>query len=120
MPYRDLEKRRANATRNRPKYARSKLARKLNRKYGITIEERDRMISVQKHCCAICGKKRKLVVDHCHSTGVVRGMLCDGCNTAIAVLERDTGFLHAAWAYLAKTTSRPPGQLSTPPGGPVR
>lgn len=105
MAYRDLNKRRANNTRNRPKYARAILQRKLSRRYGITIEERDTMISEQKHCCKICNRKRKLVVDHCHSTGKVRGMLCNGCNTALGVLERDAGFLNAAWTYLAASRS---------------
>lgn len=41
--------------------------------------------------CALCGKAKtqKLVMDHCHLTGVIRGLLCIRCNFALAQLTND-------------------------------
>jgi len=40
--------------------------------------------------CACCGGVRKLVVDHNHKTGVVRGLICNYCNMAIGFIENCT------------------------------
>jgi len=42
----------------------------------------DTMQAWQDHRCAWCGFKTRLVRDHCHTTGLVRGMLCSSCNIA--------------------------------------
>lgn len=66
----------------------------LQRKYGITLEEYNRFLEEQDFVCAICGepesriekrseKPYALAVDHCHETGVVRGLLCRSCNYTI-------------------------------------
>lgn len=70
--------------------------------YGITIEEFDEMMSRQSSKCMICkaGDKR-LLVDHCHDTGKVRGLLCHRCNTGLAHIER-SGFVDACASYLEK------------------
>lgn len=78
--------------------------RALRSKYGITREDRDLLIESQGGVCAICKLPpgpRGLSVDHDHShcdRGVkkgcrvcVRGMLCDGCNTGLARLEKAGG-----------------------------
>lgn len=49
------------------------------------VAEYERLLVEQKHCCALCGKhqsamKTNFHVDHCHDTGIVRGLLCDFCN----------------------------------------
>jgi len=58
--------------------------------YKITLDEYDRMLSLQNGVCAICLKpdkqNRKLSVDHCHSTGKVRGLLCRACNSYIGYI----------------------------------
>lgn len=61
-------------------------------KYGITIEQYNQMRESQNFACKICGKteeqlKYLLHVDHCHTTGKVRHLLCVGCNTALGKLE---------------------------------
>ena len=60
----------------------------LKRNYGITLEEHTKMYENQNGVCAICkkpgdGKWKKLCVDHCHTTGKVRGLLCKRCNIAL-------------------------------------
>ncbi len=52
-----------------------------------------------------------LYVDHCHVTGRVRGLLCNRCNTAIAMLEEDLSRFDAGKAYLLRTraNSEPAG-----------
>lgn len=44
--------------------------------------------------------KMKLVVDHCHSSGVVRGLLCHNCNRALGLLKDSTRNLESAIRYL--------------------
>jgi len=60
------------------------------RKYGITLEMYNTMLNAQSGVCKVCSarpKRKRLSVDHNHQTGKVRGLLCDRCNQAIAVLE---------------------------------
>ncbi len=65
----------------------------LQRNYGITIQEYNKLLKKQKNVCAICGKEETskkyscLSVDHDHKTGVVRGLLCSRCNLAVGVIE---------------------------------
>lgn len=53
-------------------------------RYGVTLEDYDKILRKQNGVCKICRKhkntKRHLVVDHDHITGVIRGLLCDSCN----------------------------------------
>ena len=56
--------------------------------------------------CAICSnpqENRRLAVDHCHKTGKVRGLLCQGCNTGIGGLKDDTERIKKAIDYLKKS-----------------
>ena len=57
--------------------------RELRTHYGIGLDEYKAMYKKQRGRCIICGKKTKLVVDHNHATGKVRGLLCGACNRAI-------------------------------------
>lgn len=61
----------------------------LKSKYGLTIEEVEKMKLSQNNCCAICNKEEiKLVVDHNHESGKVRGMLCHHCNISLGFYEK--------------------------------
>lgn len=70
------------------------------------------MSESQNHMCAICSKdetsihqsgtKRKLAVDHCHSTGVIRGLLCNKCNRALGYLYDDFESAKNMVKYLEK------------------
>lgn len=65
-------------------------SRRLQKRYGLTIEQRDKMIETQNGNCAICekpfGDKRKPNVDHDHETNRIRGILCFSCNQALGKL----------------------------------
>jgi hypothetical protein len=64
---------------------------RLKSTYGITPAEYDDMLNSQKGRCAACGSLprngRPLCVDHCHKTGIVRGLLCDHCNIVAGHIE---------------------------------
>jgi len=74
--------------------------------YGITVEEYDTMYQRQDGKCMICGKspENTLCVDHCHTTGKVRGLLCGTCNRGIGLLQDDPKLCLAAAKYLKDTT----------------
>jgi hypothetical protein len=79
----------------------------VKKKYGITLEDYDRMETEQLGGCAICKQPdpagRRLAVDHCHYLGHVRGLLCFHCNVALGNLKHDVELLKSAIAYLEKT-----------------
>ena len=58
----------------------------------MSVLSRERLLEKQGHSCAICGElAEKLVLDHDHSTGQVRGYLCNRCNLKIGHVERRGG-----------------------------
>lgn len=78
---------------------------KLLATYGITMEEFKEMESKQMGVCAICqqlpsGHKKVLCVDHCHETGIVRGLLCDDCNNLLGRAKDNPMILMSAVVYL--------------------
>ena len=71
------------------------------RKYGISGEIYSKMVEAQESKCAICHKFcPKLFVDHNHTTGEVRKLLCSNCNTAIGLAYEDHTILENMIAYL--------------------
>lgn len=81
----------------------------LVRKYGITIEQYNELLERQDYVCAICKSSetatekntlRSLAVDHCHSTGRVRGLLCTSCNFFLGQLESREEMLDDYLRYL--------------------
>lgn len=73
----------------------------LRKVYGISLEDYARMVDAQNHSCAICGKvTEKLFVDHCHSSGVIRGLLCINCNTGLGHFKDDPKILKEAIKYI--------------------
>lgn len=80
-------------------------ARKANIKfhYGLTMDEHDALLEKQGGVCAICREPPEglwLNVDHDHSSGAVRGLLCNRCNTGLGLFQDDTRTLRAAVEYL--------------------
>ena len=79
--------------------------RQLRYLYGITIEDYNRLLSSQNSQCAICGNiplSRGLMVDHNHTTGVVRGLLCSRCNFMIGLGDDNKETFKRAMEYLTK------------------
>lgn len=80
----------------------------MERLYGVTLDEYNRLLEEQEGGCAICGRTpsengdryKRLAVDHCHLTNKVRGLLCDCCNRAIGLLGDDAHLLRKAATYL--------------------
>lgn len=87
----------------------------LARTYGVDVPFLREMLERQDEGCALCGKNQggwtmtkrsnTLVVDHCHSTGRVRGFLCPTCNTALGAFGDDPARLRAAADYLDATAA---------------
>ena len=75
-------------------------------KHGLTIAQYQEMLEKQEYRCAICKRlegergRPKLVVDHNHSNGEVRGLLCDPCNRGIGMLLDDPEILQNAIDYI--------------------
>lgn len=79
----------------------------LRRTYGISTEEYNELFSKQKGCCTICNKhqsefKKRLCVDHCHTTNKVRSLLCSDCNLGLGNFREDKDLLLKARDYLSK------------------
>lgn len=103
--YKDVKRRReANPTLYKAR--RQAVLRKY--KYGLTAEDFQRLLVQQDHKCAI-GREPltgdslgRVSVDHDHTTGKVRGILCYGCNWGLGHFRDDVSKLQAAIAYLRK------------------
>lgn len=70
------------------------------RRYGLTDEDYQSMLREQGGRCAVCGSTERLCVDHDHSTGAVRKILCDYCNKALGLIEDDPRRLRALAEYI--------------------
>lgn len=78
----------------------------LKRRYGITAAEADAMLEAQDGVCAICREAPAVHVDHDHSTGAVRALLCFNCNGGLGQFKDDPLVLHAAAYYVQFHTLR--------------
>jgi hypothetical protein len=82
-------------------------------KYGITIEQYNQKLIDQSNCCAICGTDKpggghnNLYVDHNHSTGKVRGLLCRNCNLMLGHAFDKVELLEEAIKYLNRWQVKP-------------
>jgi hypothetical protein len=80
------------------------------KKFGITVEEYNSFVSIQNNSCAICkkhkddfsGRGNNFHIDHCHSSGKVRGLLCNNCNAGLGQFKDDIQSLENAIQYLIK------------------
>lgn len=79
--------------------------KRLQRTYGITLEQYTQLYKRQKGRCKVCKRSsielgQTLSVDHDHSTGEVRGLLCTFCNRYVVGRHRDAVLLSSAGRYL--------------------
>ena len=81
------------------------------KKYGLTLDEYSQMLEEQNHVCAVCKQPEtsknqfgtvSLAVDHCHETGLNRGLLCMACNRSIGMLGEDVKRIESVIEYLKK------------------
>lgn len=75
----------------------------LKGKYGIDNDTYEEMFKSQNGCCKLCSipeGKFKLHVDHCHTTGKVRGLLCHQCNWYLGKVDKDLGIIDRIKLYL--------------------
>lgn len=73
--------------------------------YNISIEDYEEMLEEQDNRCAICKRDknefiRMLAVDHCHTTGKIRGLLCTNCNAGLGMFRDNRTSLVMAIRYL--------------------
>lgn len=101
--------------------------RKLREAYGMTMADYDAMFDAQEGRCAICGTQKEpwepgwgvegrgrcLVVDHCHTDGRIRGLLCGNCNHGLGKFKDDIAHLLAAAEYLRSDAI--PREIGTAP-----
>lgn len=83
----------------------------IRRTYGITLEEYHTILKEQDYGCKLCGKSeeeegRRLAIDHCHSSGKVRGILCSDCNIGLGKFKDNLEVLQKAIDYLEYANAR--------------
>lgn len=104
--YRERQK---HLSRNRPNKEEKKRHQHLKELYGLTVDQYETMVKSQNGKCAICGNghtgsitSKNLSVDHNHSTGKIRGLLCHKCNMGIGYFKENIDTLKSAISYLEK------------------
>ena len=81
----------------------------LKKAYGISSEEYQEKLKQQNYVCAICSKAqttKALAVDHCHTTGIIRSLLCGSCNTGLGQFKDNPELLLKAADYLKEHNGR--------------
>jgi len=104
------------------RYSRSDLGRhtRYAYKYGVSIEWYETKLAEIGGVCPICGQPPnpmdpvhpRLVIDHCHESGVARGLLCQRCNLLIGLCGEDEQVLAGAINYLRQVTQAQQPSLS--------
>ena len=80
----------------------------LKKMYNITLEDYNNILNSQESQCAICkgkepgGNFKRFLIDHCHTTGKIRGLLCLNCNTMLGHSKDNILILTNAIKYLNK------------------
>lgn len=72
----------------------------MQRRYGIDVSTFEKMRDAQGGLCALCRKRKAKHIDHDHTTGSVRAILCFKCNNGLGELGDSVDRLRAAIAYL--------------------
>lgn len=83
----------------------------LQRLFGVSVDEYEGLLERQHGRCLICGThytdlNKMLGVDHCHTTGQVRGLLCNSCNMGLGLFHDDPSSLQRAIGYLTRQESK--------------
>lgn len=95
-----------------PVKSHAKERRRTLRAYGITEDDYARMLAEQGHCCAVCrtdepgGRGSNWHIDHDHTTGLVRGLLCTRCNSGLGFFDDNPNLLAEAERYILHAATR--------------
>lgn len=92
-------------SKNHEQWSKTQRKARLKRKFGLSTEEYNAVLQKQQNRCGICGVKQGDIkttfsVDHDHSNGRVRGLLCHECNMGLGKFKDSTKVLLAAVEYL--------------------
>jgi hypothetical protein len=81
-------------------------------KFGLSPDEIDAILASQGGVCAICkkqetalgttGQLKRMSVDHCHKSGIIRGVLCNACNLTLGNAKDDIARLRGCVGYLER------------------
>lgn len=80
--------------------------RMYRRSYGYTLAQYNKQLAAQEGVCPLCRRPpdpedgRRYALDHCHTTGLMRGVLCSACNGGLGCFRDDVDRLLRAAAYL--------------------
>jgi hypothetical protein len=72
------------------------------RKYGLSTDSAVALVENKVGTCEICRATDSLVVDHCHSTGNVRGLICGACNSALGYARENISTLRGLIQYIER------------------
>lgn len=89
----------------------------LKKNYGLSIEKWNEMFLAQKGVCAICKNKvggKGLFVDHNHTSGAIRGLLCPSCNAGLGMFKETPGLFKSALDYLESYAPSPSNNYASP------
>lgn len=101
---------------SRDKAFRSHKNSSLKKRYGITIDQYESLLAQRDGVCWICARPQtsklanakypnSLYVDHSHSSGLIRGLLCLNCNLGVGAFKDDAERIEQAVQYLAQRTT---------------
>lgn len=95
-------------TKSRAWFAAKEQGAHLRRAYGLTAIEYLELLQRQGGRCAICRRwaRQRLVVDHDHGTGSIRGLLCTPCNAGIGMLGDSVSGIMRAVDYLRRANAK--------------
>lgn len=86
------------ATACKPCYNEQTRDAKYRTRYGLTAKQADEM----KTGCVVCGATKNLHIDHCHTSGKIRGVLCTNCNRGLGHFKDNPQLLRLAAEYIEK------------------
>lgn len=89
-----------------PEFQRNKTHRARLTKFSLTEDEFEAIGDRQQWRCAICTKSARLAIDHDHTTGIIRGLLCGPCNRALGLFQDCADTMRSAILYLRTTGNK--------------
>ena len=77
--------------------------KRVSREFGLSLEDYRNLIAPGGPCTICQSRDRQLVLDHCHETGVLRGVLCNTCNLGLGYFRDNPTLFREAASYLERT-----------------